>query len=171
MQDWSVPLIVAVAAFLAVLVWRVRPVVAWGRGRGENREALREAHERIEKAANEAERAVALCDAAGLVGARGARGLYLRAMRADPASVAVVERAVAGLARRPRSLEAVLWRRLATAPWATSPDATRAALDALRGLYEGPLRNAVRAKAMENARDALAPRAVAGESPRPAATP
>jgi hypothetical protein len=157
MQDWSIPLVVAVAAFLAVLVWRVRPLIAWGRGGPGGRAALREAQARIEAAASEPERALALCDAAGLVGAAGARGLYLRAMRADPTSVNVVERAVAGLSRRPRSLESLLWRRLGACAWADSKDASRAALDALRALYEGPLRNAVRARAMANARDLLGP--------------
>jgi hypothetical protein len=157
MQDWSIPLVVAVAAFLAVLVWRVRPLVGWGRGRAGGRAALKEAQARIEAATSEPERALALCDAAGLVGTAGARGLYLRAMRADPASVNVVERAVAGLSHRPRSLESLLWRRLGTSAWTDSRDATRVALDALRVLYEGPLKNAVRARAMAHARDVLGP--------------
>jgi hypothetical protein len=155
MHDWSVPLIVATAAFLAVLVWRVRPFVAFGRGGGATAEALREAHARVEAATSDADRAVALCEAAALVGPRGARGLYLRAMRADPTSVNVIERAVAGLSRRPRALESLLWRHLASTPWTSSREATRAALDALRVLYEGRLRNAVRAQAMAHARDAL----------------
>jgi hypothetical protein len=156
MQDWSVPLAVATAAFLAVLVWRVRPVVGWGRTPGASAQEVREANARIEAAATEQDRAVALCDAAALLGPRTARGLYMRALRADPASVAVVEKAAAGLGRRPRALEALLWRHLGSAPWAQSRDATRAALDVLRTLYEGPLRNPVRARVMANARDALA---------------
>lgn len=156
MQDWSIPLIVATAAFLAVLVWRVRPVIGWGRAPGASADAIREAHARIEAAKSEQDRAVALCEAATLVGPRGARGLYLRAMRADPRSVAVIEQAAAALSRRPRALEALLWRRLASTPWNEAPAASRAALDALRTLYEGPLRNPVRAQAMAHARDALA---------------
>jgi hypothetical protein len=85
-----------------------------------------------------------------------AAGLYLRAMRADPRSVEVIARVVAGLSRRPRSLESLLWRHLGTSPWKESRDATRAVLEALRALYEGPLRNAVRANAMSHARDAIA---------------
>lgn len=161
MQDWSIPLAVATAAFLAVLVWRVRPLVG-GAARGRaGREAVRAAHARIDAAKTPAERADALCDAAGLVGAGSARGLYLRAMREAPASTAIVERAAASLARRPRALEALLWRRLGATPWPDSRDATVAALDVLVRLYEGPLRNAVRAKAMANARQALAPDAPA----------
>ena len=57
---------------------------------------------------------------------------------------------------RPRALESLLWRHLAQAPWTTdSRDATRAVLDALRVLHEGPLKNAIRARALGNARDAL----------------
>jgi hypothetical protein len=157
MQDWSIPLAVATAAFLVALVWRVRPLVG-GRPRGIGRDAIRAAHARIDAAQTDAERAEALCDAAGLVGTGSAKGLYLRAMRAAPASVAIVERAAVSLARRPRALEALLWRRLAAAPWTASPQATAAALDVLARLYEGPLRNAVRANAMTNAREALLPR-------------
>jgi len=159
-QDWSIPLVVAAAAFLAVLLWRVRPAVPWGGERRALREALRDARQRIESASSETERAVALCDAADLLARRlggraAAKGMYLRALRADPKSVQAIERAVAGLSRRPRALESLLWRSLGAAPWNESPATTRAALDALKGLYEGPLKNGVKARAMANARDAL----------------
>jgi hypothetical protein len=153
-EDWSIPLVVATAAFLAFLLWRMRPFIG-GRGAEAGREALREAQARIEAAKTEPERATALCDAAELMRAGEAKGMYLRAMRADPASAEVVARAVAGLARRPRTLESLLWRYLASRPWTGSKEATRAALDALRVLYEGPIKNTVRAKAMAHARDAV----------------
>ena len=77
-------------------------------------------------------------------------------MRTDPQSAGVVGRAVAGLAARPRALESLLWRHLAQAPWTReSREATRTVLDALRMLHEGPLKNAIRARALGNARDAL----------------
>lgn len=155
MEDWSIPLVVATAGFLTVVLWQVRPLVGWGRQRGASRAELREAHTRIEAAKDDGERAMALCDAADLMAPSSAKGLYLRAIRSDPASVRVIERAVAGLRRRPRALESVLWRHLATASWTATPEATRAALEALRALYAGPLRRSVRAKAMANARDAL----------------
>jgi hypothetical protein len=154
MQDWSIPLVVAAVAFLAFVLWRVRPFVEWG-GRGAHRQAQREAQTRIEAAKSEAERAVVLCDAAEQMRLGEAKGLYQRAMRADPSSAQVVERVVAGLSHRPRALESLLWRRLGATPWTRSREATRAALEALRVLYEGPLRNAVRAKALANARDLL----------------
>jgi hypothetical protein len=153
-QEWSLPLFFAAGAFLVVLLWRVRPLIP-GRRSGTSREELRLAHARVDAATTEPERARALCDAADLMKTASAKALYLRALRADPGSVDVVKRVAAGLARRPRTLESVLWRHLGAAPWRDFPDATRAALDALKALYEGRLRNATRAKAIGNARDTV----------------
>jgi hypothetical protein len=157
MQDWSIPLMVATAAFLALVVWRVRPALPWGRKAARNRQELSQARARIEAAADEHARALALCDAADIVaktvaGAASARGYYQRALRSDPQSVEVVRRAAAGLAARPRALESLMWRHLAASSW-TGPaaEATRAALETLAALYDGPLRNAIRARALANA--------------------
>lgn len=144
-----------------MILWRVRP--AFGPVRRSGRVALREAQARVQGAADEAARARALCDAADIVvtdaplaGSARAQALYMRALRADPASAEIVARAVVGLARRPRTLEALLWRHLGAADWkGPCKPAMVAALEALRGLYEGPLRNAVRARAIGNAREAL----------------
>jgi hypothetical protein len=160
MQDSFVPLIVAAGSFLAVLLWRVRPLVGWRTRHRASREALREARARAESAPDEKERARALCDAADILAAHAttrasALSFYLRAMRLDPTSAETIDRAVAGLARKPRALESLLWRHLAGGPWRPSSDATLAALDGLRALYEGPLRSAIRARALENAREAL----------------
>jgi hypothetical protein len=170
MQDSFVPLVASAGAFLAVLVWRVRPLVAWRTKKRASREAFLTAQSRVEGARDDRERAAALCDAGDILVSAASPGaplrgqlhsvgsataLYLRAMRADPSSVAIVDRAVAGLSRRPRALESLLWRRLAIAPWKNTPEASRTALDALRVLYEGRLRNSVRARALANARDAL----------------
>jgi hypothetical protein len=160
MEDAFVPLVASTGAFLALVLWRVRPLVAWRTRKRADREALREAQARIEGAPEGPERARALCDAADLVarqvrGRGSAAGLYLRAIRSDPRSVDVVRRAVAGLARRPRALESLLWRHLAGVPWKESPDSAAAALDGLRVLYEGPLRNSPRARALANARGML----------------
>jgi hypothetical protein len=161
MQDWSTPLVLATAAFLILVLWRVRPAIAWGSGKRARRDALRTARAAIESATDDHARAMALCDAADLVGNRiagpaNASGLYLRAVRADPHSVEVVQRAIAGLARRPRALESLLWRHLGIAAWTGgSVPAVRASLDALRVLYEGRLRNTARARALAHARDTL----------------
>ncbi len=157
----SIPLVFATAAFLGVLLWRVRPLIKGSTRLRPPRQELLEARARIEAAPDEPSRALALCDAADLVVktvSRGASatGFYLRAIRSDPRSAEIIRRAAAGLAARPRVLESLLWRRLAIAPWTgPSRDSAEAALDALRTLYEGPLKNAVRARALANARDAL----------------
>jgi hypothetical protein len=160
MKDPLIPLILSAGAFLAVLVWRVRPLVSWRKKHADVRNALREAQVRIDAAPEGPERACALADAADILARRGrvlrgAAGLYARAMRSDPASVDIVRRAIAGLGRRPRTLESVLWRHLAVVQWKESPDAAAATLDAMRALYEGPLHNAVRARALANACEVL----------------
>lgn len=167
MQVSSIPLVLATAAFLVLVLWRVRPLVPttllaalglpWGRKARERREALAAARERIEKATDEHARALALCDTAEIVarivaGAASAKGFYQRALRSDPASVEVVRRTATGLAGRPRALESLMWRHLASSAWeGASADASRAALETLRTLYEGPLKNAIRARALANA--------------------
>jgi hypothetical protein len=156
MQDWHIPLIVAAAVFFAFILWKMRPAV-FAFPSGKNRRNLREAQARIEAAKDDASRAVALCDAADASAAQpggvtSAIGYYLRAMRTDPHSAAVVDRAAAGLARRPRALESLLWRRLGAEPWSgEGRAAARAALKHLAALYDGPLRNAPRARALEHA--------------------
>jgi hypothetical protein len=123
MSASSVALLVAIAAFLAALLWQVRPVFLRREGDGTR--------------------------------GRGAMAVHLRAVRDQPASVQVVEQAVAALSRRPRALEVVLWRHLAAAPWEGRREAVLASLDALRSLYDGRRRNQFRARAIAHAREAL----------------
>lgn len=161
MDGLSPPLALAAGAFFVVLLWRVRPALPWNPRKRALKESLKEARSRIESAPTPQARALALCDVADIMahsvgGASNASGLYMRAMRTDPGSTEVVGRAIAGLSARPRALELLLWRHLAQAPWSgESREATRAVLDALRVLHEGPLKNAVRARALGHARDAL----------------
>lgn len=155
MDTPTLPLVIAAGVFLAVLVWRVRPAIGIGRRPGASRDALRACLARAEAAKDGRERALALCDAADLLAHGGARGLYLRALRADPTSTAVVERTVKGLAKRPRALEAVLWRHLSQTEWTGAREATVACLDALRVVCEGPLKKSMRAKFFAHARDAV----------------
>jgi hypothetical protein len=163
-MTWNVPLVVATFVFVAFLLWRFRPAFG-GAGGGGKGGALRAAKQRVEAAKTDEERAIALCDAGdvaasglagGLAGSDSAIGYYLRAMRASPHSADLIARAAKGLARRPRALESLLWRRLGAEPWKGGGEAAaRAALDELARLYGGPLRNAPRARAMENARALL----------------
>ena len=119
-MTWNVPLVIATFVFFAFLLWRLRPATASVGGRGKGA-ALRAAKQRVAAAKNDAERALALCDAGdaaagGLAGADSAVGYYLRAMRTNPHSAELVARAAQGLARRPRALESLLWRHLAGGP-------------------------------------------------------
>lgn len=158
-MDWQIPLAVATIAFLAIVLWQVRP--SFGGDRPPGVPNLKAAKNRAAEAKDDATRAKALCDAADAcalsVGRSvSAQGYYLRAMRADPTSVDIVERATKGLWKRPRALEGLLWRRLASEPWdGPTAAAQRAALASLRRLYEERLRHPLRARALDHALAAL----------------
>jgi len=159
-MDWQIPLLISALAFFAFLVFRVMP---WG-GEGKHgapKEA-RAALARAEQAKTDAERALALADAASasakVLGRGGsAAALFLRAMKADPCSVAIVERAASDLSRKRRSLEHLLWRRLAQEPFRReSRDANMAALTALSKLYaNSPPKLRLRGAAIDHMLSAL----------------
>jgi hypothetical protein len=160
-MDWHVPLIVSALVFGAFLVWRLRPSFDEGSNAIERARALKEAKLRIDAAKDDAARAKALCDAgeacAVMVGRAGSAATYfLRAMRAAPESVEVVERAAKSLATKPLRLEALLWRRLGTEPWdGPARDAAIAALRELAFVYRRSLRYKVRGRALAQALAAL----------------
>ena len=164
-MDWHIPLVIAAVAFVGFFVWRLRPVLSSGERVGPK---LREARARIAAAKTDEERATALCDAGDLcargVGrTRNAIAYYLRAMRAAPDSVEIVERAAAALAKRPRALEALAWRRLGSEGWEGDGRAASVAmLGALASPYGKMPKHHVRARALEQALAAMGapPRAV-----------
>jgi len=159
-MTWNLPLVVTAGVFVLFLLYRLRPAMPGSRKGGAG-VALREAKKRIEAAKDDAARALALADAgdacARSVGrTTGAVGYYLRAMRTNPASAALVERATVALARRPHALESLLWRRLGAEAWTGDREAAaRTALSQLVRLYDGPLKNRVRARAIDNMLAAL----------------
>jgi hypothetical protein len=165
-MTWNLPLVVTTGVFVLFLLYRLRPAMP-GTRRGGAGVALREAKKRIEEAKNDAARALALADAgdacARSVGrTTGAVGYYLRAMRTNPTSAALVERAAIALARRPHALESLFWRRLGAEAWTGDRElAARAALAQLVRLYDGPLKNRVRARAIDKALAAIPARAPA----------
>src|SRR4051794_20082334 len=143
-MDWhQLPLIVATAVFLAFIVFRLRPVVE-GEGSGQARADLKAAKKRIDEAKTDAERVEALCaaaDASAKLVSGGGRAvqLYLRAMKLAPSSADIVDRAAMGMARRPRGLENLLWRRLGAEDYAPKDVAVLAAVLTHMGqLYAGP---------------------------------
>lgn len=160
-MDWHTPLVISALLFAAFLLWKLRPALGSGGRGGAVAAALRDAKQRIDAAKDDVTRAQALSDAGdacaqSLGRTTGAVGYYLRAMRADPTSAAIVERAAKALAGRPYALESLLWRRLGATTW--TGDARPAAIAALRhlaALYAGPLRNRPRGRALHHALAAL----------------
>jgi tetratricopeptide (TPR) repeat protein len=156
--DWQIPLLVSAIAFAAFLVFKMRPAVTPGARAAQG--ALAEAKRRVEASRDDATRAQALADAADacarLGRTNGAVGFYLRALRSDPSSKDIVQRANAALVRRPRALEDLLWRHLAASPWEEgSREAAMTSLAALADLYGRRPRHRPRARALEHALLAL----------------
>jgi uncharacterized low-complexity protein len=160
-------LIVAVAAFALYLVLQVRP-------RAQKRRALegsiREARERAHKAKSPAARAVALVEAGeASAGARrwvAAEGFFLRAMRAEPASVAWIARAATALRPRPRVAERLFWHRLgALDEIGDHPVVVAALAGALAALYEGPIPDRSRAAVLRRLEKHEAPAGAAAKLP------
>ncbi len=161
MTHWQTVALAALAvAFGLLVLWQVRP--AFGSRRGAPlRKALREAHRRVEAAKSDDDRASALAEAADACAAAIGRSsaavsYYLRAMRLRPGSVALVERAEHSLARRPRALETLLWRKLGAEGFTPElREAQTAALAALERVYQDRPRFAARARALAHLREAL----------------
>lgn len=159
-QHLQWPLVVSALLFGAMLLWRVRPRFGGPRAGRAGESEVREAEARVAAAKTDAERALALA-ALGELHARQfgrsgqARTTFLQAMKLDPASVDIVERASLALLHRPRTLEHLLWRRLASTPARDARAATALALQKLAALYAGPLRNRMRARALEQMASAM----------------
>src|SRR4051794_22156468 len=118
---WREALTVVAILFVVFLATKMRPLrVVRG---GLSDEALA-ARKRGEEAKTPADRAAAFADAAAFTAESSlarwdtVAALFLRAIHADPTSVAVIRRAIEVMEpRRPRKLERVLWRALARTPW------------------------------------------------------
>lgn len=166
MDSSRVALLSSTVVFALFLVWKMRPamsamVSAGGRAAAA---ALADAQARVASATDDRARALALCDAADAAERLGktesVSGFVLRALRADPTSREVVERAIAALARRPAALESALWRHLASVPWTgEARDAAASSLHALASIYGKKKRTEPRARALEHAAEALTSRA------------
>lgn len=164
-MDWHWSVLVAAALFGAFVLYRFRPAIG-DRAKKPGRAELKEARDRLAKAKNDAEKSDALAAAgdacARTVGLGGAASsYYLRAMRLAPKSADLVDRAAQGLARRPRLLETLMWRRLGMEPWlGDHRAATQAALRQLHVIYTKTRRSVMRAKMVERALEEIdAPKA------------
>lgn len=162
MDFTQVAILAAVGFFFAFLFFQFRPSAR--RARREVGLAIRDARARAHKAATPEERSEALSDAAEAAAKAkrwvAAAGYFLRAMRGNPASAAIVARAGATLARRPQLSERTFWRRLAALP---DDDAHREAyLETVRqlaSLYESRLPDKGRARVLRRLADLEAMRA------------
>jgi hypothetical protein len=153
-MTWQLALAVAAALFGALVVWQNRPSLGPRKIGKARRQALADARARLAAATTPTERVTS------------ALGYYLRAMRTDPTSTEPIQRAARGLARRPRALEKVLWRRLGGASWeGPNRPAAIAALTELARVYGGPFRNRSRAHAISHALVALGQPAIAVPAP------
>lgn len=153
MTPWQTPLLIVTVLFALVLLWRVRPVLPLARG--ADRQAMATFRAQIAGAKDDAARVVALREAALLCAnaKRPARaeGFFLRAMRLAPHDVTVVTAASEALRPWPRTLEALLWRKLSASEWTDASNASmQVALESLSALYAGAARKRTRAKALEN---------------------
>jgi hypothetical protein len=172
MTDWQIPLLISAVIFAAFMVFKMRPAVT--PGARASAAALSDAKKRIASAKSESARAIALADAgdacAHLGRTNSAVGFYLRALRADPKSEAIVERAMAGLERRPGALENLMWRHLGSTAHAWDADHRPAQIAGLRAIekaYGKRRRHHVRAQAISHLLTALG---ASPSSPPPAKT-
>ena len=150
----TIALLVVTIGFLSLVVARTWPRM------GKKRNvplgaALKIAREKIEGAKTDAEKADALCEAADACAlafgrSEAAASYYLRAMRLVPSSAELVERAITNLEHRPRTLESLLWRKLAAMDTTPNRDVSLAVLRGLARVYTMRPRHAVRARAIES---------------------
>jgi hypothetical protein len=152
----NVLLAFAAIVFALYLLWKLRPAM----GVDDALELRRRADGSLAKALaalpNDAARVAMLCDEAEKLALhvgrrRRAAILFARAMRLAPADVSVIDRAAKALAKKPRLLEALLWKRLAAAGnGAPERAAVEASLAALAGAYGKMPRRSLRQRAVQN---------------------
>ncbi len=153
----TIALLVVTLAFFALVLARTWPRIPRNWGKRRNLPlgvALKAARAKVEGAKTDAEKADALCEAADACAlafgrSEAAASYYLRAMRIVPASAELVDRAIANLEHRPRTLESLLWRKLASMERAPNRDVTLAVLRGLTKVYAARPRLAARARAIE----------------------
>lgn len=157
----QVAILAAVGFFFAFLFFQFRPSAR--RARREVGRAIRDARARAHRATNKEERSAALGDAAeAAVKAKrwvAAAGYFIRAMRDNPQSAALVTRASTGLASRPLLAERTFWRRLGALPDdADHRDAYLETVRQLASLYESRLPDKGRARVLRRLADLEAAR-------------
>ena len=149
----SVLLAFAGIVFALYLFWKLRP--AFG---GDDALELRRRGDTTLAAAlaalpSDGQRVTMLCEEAERLATtlgrkRRAAILFARAMRLAPTDATVVDRAVKALAKQPKLLEALLWKRLALAPMTAANQRTfEAAITGLAQAYSMMPRRGMRQRA------------------------
>ncbi len=135
MTPTTIALLATVLLFALHVIVQVRPSLSRRAREADGKVRAARARAREGEARD---RALALAEAGEAAAGAGrwisAAGSFLRAMRVDPSSGEVVDRAAAALARRPRLLESLLLRRVAAAPAGGGTDRDEALVACLRGL-------------------------------------
>ena len=151
------PLLIVTVLFALVLLWRMRPVLPMARGK--DREAMAVFRKQIAEAKDDTERVKALREAALLCALRkrpsSAEGFFLRAMRLAPHDAELVTAAVSALRAWPRTLEALLWRKLSSEWTNESGPSMLAAVAGLANAYSDAGTKRVRGKALANIAEQL----------------
>jgi hypothetical protein len=152
----NVLLAFAAIVFALYLFWKLRPAIGVDDALELRRRADGSLGKALEALPNDTARVAMLCDEAEKLALqmgrrRRAAILFARAMRLAPADVGVIDRASKALAKKPRLLEALLWKRLAAAgPAAQELPAVEAALTALASAYGRMPRRTLRQRAIQN---------------------
>lgn len=141
--------VAASVAFVLIILWRFRPQLATEQDRPVPKKLARE----LEGAPDPKAKAQLLFDAGvqALAALRygSAESYFRRALRLEPGSVELIERVAEALSRRPRGLEALLWRSLSEADFhGPNRNASVAALEALVRLHERTPKQRTKATAL-----------------------
>jgi hypothetical protein len=152
----NVLLAFAAIVFALYLFWKLRPAMGVDDALELRRRADGNLAKSLEALPDDASRVVMLCDEAEKLALqvgrrRRAAILFARAMRLAPADVSVIDRAAKALAKKPRLLEALLWKRLAAAgAGGAERTAVEATLAALAAAYAKMPRRTLRQRAVQN---------------------
>lgn len=142
--------VAASVAFALIILWRFRPQLT---STEHDRPVPKKLAAQLEAASAPADKAKLLYDAGSqaLSALRygSAENYFRRALRVLPGSAELVDQIATALARRPRGLEALLWRRLSDASYSGAErQASLAAMAALIRLYDRTPKQRQRAAAL-----------------------
>ncbi len=152
----NVLLAFAAIVFALYLVWKLRPAMGVDDALELRRRADNTLASSLGLLPSDAARVAMLCDegeklALSVGRRRRAAILFARAMRLAPTDVVVVERATKALIKKPRLVEALLWKRLAQAPGGVSErPVIEATLAALALAYGKMPRRGMRQRAVQH---------------------